>query len=259
MIPSGQRSAAEILASRSTTLNADDLAAARTSAWANGLRFVGDGLVAEDEDDPTEPAQLRRIPSKRKGFSYTSSEASVDYREHLYNPHSPNGSLYTPLSRSASYSSILNIPPPRHHADGVRRNVSIDSSSRPPTLPSKHSAQRLRHRPPKERTESFVVVSTEEHDDGPRPSSWSTMDTRPEDIRVFSPSHPSEGTIAHIRSRPGSSRRASRRAVVEDNYVYIVRTQYWRWGRSIDTFVRMTRNQTVPSRLRMIRSIFHRP
>jgi hypothetical protein len=210
-------------------LNADDLAAARTSAWANGLRFVGDGLAAEEGDDPTEPAQLRRILSKHKDFSYTSSsEASVDYREQLYNPHSPNDSLYAPLSRSASYSSILNIPPPRHHTDGVRRNVSTDSSSRPPTLPSKRSAQRLRNRPPKERTESVVVVSTEEHGDASRPTSWSTMDTRPEDIRVFSPSHPSEGTIAYIKSRPGSTRRASRHTVIEDNYVYIVRTQYWR-------------------------------
>lgn len=207
-------------------MNADDLAAARTSAWANGLRFVGDGLAAEEEDDPTEPAQLRRAVSKHKDFSQTSSsEASVDYREDLYNPHSPKGSLYTPLSRSPSYSSILNIAPPRHHSDGLRRNVSTDSSSRPPTLPSKHSAQRLRNRHPKESKESVVVVSTEEHGDAARPLSWSTMDTRPEDIRVFSPSHPSEGTIAHIKSRPGSTRRASRHVAIEDNYVYIVRTQ----------------------------------
>jgi len=205
-------------------LHADDLAAARTNAWANGLRFVGDGLAAEGEDDPTEPAQLRRIPEKHKDFSYTSSsEASVDYREQLYNPHSPKGSLYTPLSRSASYSSMLNIPPPRHHSDGVRRNISVDSSSRPPTLPSKHSAQRLQTRPPKERTESVVVVSNEEYSDAPRPPSYSTMDTRPEDIRVFSPSHPSEGTIAHIKSRPGSTKRASKHTPIEENYVFIVR------------------------------------
>lgn len=210
-------------------MHADDLAAARTSAWANGLRFVGDGLAAEEEDDPTEPAQLRRIPEKHKDFSYTeSSEASVDYREQLYNPHSPKGSLYTRMSRSASYSSILNIPPPRHHSDGVRRNVSIDSSSRPPTLPSKHSAQHLQTRPPKERTESVVVISNEEYSDDPRPPSYSTMDTRPEDIRVFSPSHPSEGTIAHIKSRPGSKRRASKHTPIEENYVFIVRIRQLR-------------------------------
>lgn len=177
-------------------------------------------------DDPTEPAQLRRALSKHKDFSHTSSSgASVEYREDLYNPHSPKGSLYTPLSRSPSYSSILNIHPPRHHSDGLRRNVSTGSSSRPPTLPSKHSAQLLRNRPPKERTESGVMVYTEEHGDTARPSSWSTTDTRPEDIRVFSPGHPSEGTIAHIKSRPVSTRRASRHTAIEDSYVYIVRTQ----------------------------------
>ena len=205
-------------------MNADDLAAARTGAWANGLRFVGDGLAAEHEDDPTEPAQLRRIPEKHKDFNYTSSsEASVDYREQLYNPHSPKGSFYTPLSRSASYSSILNIPPPRHHSGGMRRNISVDSSSRPPTLPSKYSAQRLRNRPPEERTESVVVVPTEEYGGAARPPSWSTMDTRPEDIRVFSPSHRSEGTLAHIKSRPGSTRRVSRHTPIEENYVFVVR------------------------------------
>jgi hypothetical protein len=199
------------------------------------------------------------MPEKHKDFSYSSSSgASVDYREDLYNPYSPNGSLYTRRSRSASYSSILHIAPPRHHSEGVKRNVSIDSSSPPPTLPSKHSARRLRNRPSKE-TESVVVVSTEEHGDAARPSSWSTMGTRPEDIRVFSPSHPSEGSVTHIKSRPGSARRASRHTPIEENYVFIVRIYSRRWVRSIDTIFRMTRNPTVRQRQRMIRSTFHRP